>query len=173
MISNANAKKNKKNFITPLLEFSKQAFSTQCTQAGIIDITMSKTDQAKVIAHSCGVTMRTAQRYMAGETPHKAVTILLFNMRQGINQNGAFAGWRVHGNQLISPTNETINPDIIGRLWLWRNERDSKNRKIVELEKKIDKLKEVDKYINLDIHAVKAAANSLNSLLNKEIKQSA
>jgi hypothetical protein len=169
LISKSNAKKNKNIFAQRLDLFTRHSFVAQCTLAGIINLTMTRADKINEIAFSLGVNARTVQRWIAHSAVHPSATRLLFNMSAGISQNGHWAGWRVLSNELISPSNESVNPDILGRLWLWRNERDNKTRKIASLESQISTLENADKYINLDIDididAIKAAASSLNALL--------
>jgi hypothetical protein len=152
-----------KRFKSALNMFKNQTFIAQCSQAGLIDITMTKTFKVENCAFYLGVNARTIQRYFAGYTPHPSVSILLFNMKTGISQNGVWSGWSMKDNELISPSNESVNPDIISRLWLWRNERDTAQRKIAGLEQTIAKFENLDTVLKLDMESISAARDSLNN----------
>lgn len=134
------AKKTEKIFNHTFGLFKKQPFSVKCTQAGIIDSTMSTSEQNNQIGKQLGVGTRTVQRWRSGAEIHPSAERLLFNMKNGITQNGQWAGWTVHNDKLVSPSGETVTPAIIGRLWLWRNERIAANSKIAELKKQVVQL---------------------------------
>jgi len=133
-------KKTEKIFKHTFSLFKKQPFSVKCTQAGIIDSTMSTSEQNNQIGKQLGVGTRTIQRWRSGVEIHPSAERLLFNMKSGIAQNGHWSGWKMHNNELVSPSGETVTPAIIGRLWLWRNERIAANSKIAELKRQVEQL---------------------------------
>jgi hypothetical protein len=163
-------KKNENNFLMALEVFKKQSFCSQCSQAGITSTTQSEHEKIKSIVFALGVQYRTIQNWRAGSKVHPSATRLLFNMKTGITQNGAWQSWKVNGNALVSPTNETINPDIIGRLWLWRNERELKERQIIELKAKISLLQQSGRFVNLDIETIKKTALNLAALFDDDMQ---
>ena len=166
-------KKNENNFLMALEVFKKQPFCAQCSQAGLIDTTQTQDQQIKNCVFALGVKYRTIQNWRSGGKAHPSATRLLFNMKTGISQNSVWSGWRIIGAQLISPTRESVNPDIIGRLWLWRNERDLKERKIKALEDKISALEKSGNVVDLDIETIKKTALDLAALFDNESKQKA
>jgi len=167
-MSKNKVKKSENNFMLALELFKKQSFSSQCNQAGIIDVTQNQDEQIKNCVFALGVQYRTIQNWRSGGKVHPSATRLLFNMSKGITQNGAWQGWRVKGNTLTSHTNESVNPDILGRLWLWRNERDLKERKIKALQDKISAMERTGNFVNLDIETIKKTALNLAALFDEE-----
>ncbi len=133
-------KKTEKLFNYHFNLFKKQSLSVKCTQASLIDNTMSLTEQNAIISNSLGVGIRTVQRWRSGGDTHPSAERLLFNMKMGINQNGHWSGWQMKNNELVSPSGETVTPAIVGRLWLWRNERIAANAKITDLQRQVEKL---------------------------------
>jgi hypothetical protein len=164
-------KKSEINFNRAFKIFNALSFCSQCSQSGIIDITQTQDEQIKSCVFALGVKYRTIQNWRSGGKVHPSATRLLFNMSKGIIQNSVWCGWRVNGKSLISPTHETINPDIIGRLWLWRSERDLKERRIMSLESKLAALLASGQYADLDIEAIKQAARHLSALFNDKPTQ--
>jgi hypothetical protein len=136
---NKNTKKlllAEKTFKHEFNSFKNLDFVTQCTQAGVITTIMPRYEQINKIEYCLGVGVRTLQRWIAGVAePHPCALRLLFNMTKGINQNGAWAGWCLNGEHLVSRTNESITPDIMSKLWLWRNEKTTYISKITELNR--------------------------------------
>jgi hypothetical protein len=125
-----------KTFKHEFNSFKNLDFVTQCTQAGVITTIMPRYEQINKIEYCLGVGVRTLQRWIAGVAePHPCALRLLFNMTKGINQSGAWAGWCLNGEHLVSRTNESITPDIMAKLWLWRNEKTNYISKITELNR--------------------------------------
>jgi hypothetical protein len=125
-----------KTFKHEFNSFKSLDFVTQCTQAGVITTIMPRYEQIDKIEFCLGVGIRTLQRWIAGVAePHPCALRLLFNMTKGINQIGPWAGWRLNGEHLVSRTNESITPDIMGKLWLWRNDKITLQNKIADLNR--------------------------------------
>ena len=134
-------KKIRKNFTRQCKNFNSRSFSDQCTLAGIINSTMKETEKHHQISWHLMVSERTARRWLANDAePHQCAVALLFNLYMGFPQTGRWAGWSITDDYLVTRTGETITPDMIGKLWLWRNERRTMQGRILALEKEIKTL---------------------------------
>lgn len=61
------------------------------------------------IARICGVSLKTAQRWKAGQTVPHATAIMVLRRDLGCF-DPAWAGWTIHRNQLCSPENWIATP---------------------------------------------------------------
>ena len=159
-----NSKINQKTFDYYFNHFKNCGFLEQIHLSGLCDITQTAKKRYQIASKILGVDTRTIQRWMSGATAHPCATLLLFNMSMGINQTGAFAGWRCINDAIITNTGETLNADIMGRLWLWRNERTAAAHEIAQLKREIDTLKRQSN--TALIQHINDAANILNSVLD-------
>jgi hypothetical protein len=138
-----NFKKNSKHYSPGLESFKKASFKTQCGRAELIHLGHSLTEQIDIISNALDISARTARRWLSGEAiPHPCAVRLLYQLKQGIPQTGRWAGWRITPDNIITNTGETISPDMIGRLWLWRNEKQTMQARINALNSKVKKLEQ-------------------------------
>ncbi|WP_416308523.1 hypothetical protein [Neptunicella sp. SCSIO 80796] len=159
-----NAKKIKKSFDTEYQNFKLRPFSEQCFLAGIVHYGIEPAQKYVLVAEYLGISDRTVRRYYDDEQlPTEPVSRLLFVQYCGFAQGCGWSGWKMRNGLLISPTNESVAPDLIGRLWLWRNERNATLGKVKRLEKENERLKKLISPETMD-HISNAAA-ILNNVL--------
>jgi hypothetical protein len=160
--------KNNENTFNYFFErFQKRSFLEQLHLSGLILIIHNTKKRNEIASQTLGVDTRTIQRWISGAVPHSCAVRLLFNMSMGINQFGSFAGWRCINNELISSTGERVNSDIIGRLWLWRNERIGTQQEISHLKNKIRELEKQSNAHLLD--KIQRANVILNEVLELKV----
>ena len=138
-----SSKKMRKIFTRQCKNFISRTFSDQCTLAGVINPAMSDAEKLQQLNWHLMISERTAKRWLSGAEPHPSAVMLLFNLYMGFPQTGRWAGWSITDDYLITRTGETITPDMIGKLWLWRNERRTMQGRILELEKENEALKKI------------------------------
>lgn len=126
-----SCEKNKKYLSKAEKLFLDSPFIRQCSLAGVFHLDMSPADCLTNLCTVLNVSPRTGQRWLDGKTaPHPTALSLLFNLYMGFPQHGKWQGWQLSNDYLQSPSGETITPDMIGRLWLWRNEKRSLLHKV-------------------------------------------
>ena len=140
--------------------FVSSPFARQCSLSGVINGTMSKAYQLEKLSLMFGVSVRTVRRWMNGEDKaHPCAVALLKNLFMGFPQQGRWRGWYMADDYLVSPSGETLSPDMIGRLWLWRNERELQLSRIRELTRENQSLMRMG-----SDDARKAISNAVKSL---------
>ncbi|CAN0410015.1 unnamed protein product, partial [Ectocarpus sp. 13 AM-2016] len=92
-------------------------FRRQCSLAGVTHGGMSDPIELQTASEFLGVSGRTARRWLfEGVAAHPCAVALLFNLFMGFPQHGKWQGWQLTKDYLISPSSETISPDMIGKL---------------------------------------------------------
>lgn len=136
MYENFLSKKDEKNLSSHAFLFLNSTFLKQCSLAGVINGAQSFSEQLDLLAAFLGINARTVRRWLDGNSePHPCAVRLLFVKYMGFPQDGRWRGWKVDPDRLISPTGEELTPDMIGKLWLWRNDKSMMQAKINRLER--------------------------------------
>lgn len=136
------SKKDEKNLSSNAFLFLNSTFLKQCSLAGVINGAQSFSEQLDLLAAFLGINARTVRRWLDGNSePHPCAVRLLFIKYMGFPQEGKWRGWKLEPDKLISPSGEELTPDMIGRLWLWRNDKSMLQAKVRRLEREVSDLK--------------------------------
>lgn len=167
-----SSKKIKKNFTKAELIFISAPFRRKCSLAGVTHGGMSDAKEVANISEFMGINGRTARRWLNDEAaPHPAAIALLFNLYMGFPQQGRWQGWQLTNDYLISPSSETISPDMIGKLWLWRNEKSALQQRINALSFENERLKRLG--TPQAQQAIQSAITSLSAVISAPINKTA
>lgn len=165
-------KKNKKYFSKAELIFISAPFRRKCSLAGITHGGMSDSQEINVLVELFGVAGRTVRRWLNEEVkPHPCAVALLNNLYMGFPQQGRWQGWQITPDYLISPSSETISPDMIGKLWLWRNEKSTLQQRVNALRFENEQLKRLG--APQTQQAIQSAISSLSSVISPRAIKSA
>lgn len=135
-------KKNKKNYSKAELIFYSAPFRRKCSLAGLTHGGMSDAQEIATLSDFFGVAGRTVRRWLNDEViPHPCAVGLLNNLYMGFPQHGRWQGWQLTHDYLVTPSSETISPDMIGKLWLWRNEKSALQQRVNALSFENERLK--------------------------------
>ena len=156
--------KNEKILTKQMAEFVYRSFIAQCSLAGIIHSGMKKVEQIEIVARFCGVNIRTIRRWFNGEPAHPSAVRLLFNNYMGFPQHGRWRGWKLEDDRIISPSGEKITPEMIGYLWVQKNEKNMLLQKIRILTQRNEVLEKIADDRNYE--NIKKAADLLNVDVN-------
>jgi hypothetical protein len=77
----------------------------------------------------------------------------------GFPQHGRWQGWQLTHDYLVTPSSETISPDMIGKLWLWRNEKSALQQRVNALSFENERLKRMGAP-----HTQQVIQNAINTL---------
>lgn len=157
-------KKNKKYLSKTEYIFISAPFRRKCSLAGLTHGGMSDAQEIATLSDFFGVAGRTVRRWLNDETPpHPCAVMLLNNLYMGFPQHGRWQGWQLTDDYLVTPSSETITPDMIGRLWLWRNEKSTLQHRVNALKFENERLKRLGSADTQQ--AIQSAISTLSSVI--------
>lgn len=129
-----------------MLDFKKQPFKNMLCLAGIGGwMGMSNKETAKKAAEYTGMSVRTMERLVTGETEPSPVLVNLLESRANghIPQDGQWAGFKLENENLVTPLGDSFSPQRINYISL-------ELARVHQLEKRIRILEEENRSLKIN-----------------------